>query len=71
MGDCERAGSEQTSEQKGDSSMGMTITIRIERTELDPQGLKELLAMTCENLGYGVRVVRVEDDRDRKEEGKK
>lgn len=46
--------------------MGMTITIRIERTELDPQGLKELLAMTCENLGYGVRVVRVEDDRDRK-----
>lgn len=51
--------------------MGMTITIRIERTELDPQGLKELLAMTCENLGYGVRVVRVEDDRDRKKEGKK
>lgn len=50
----------------------MIITIRIERTELDPQGLKELLAMMCENAGYGVRVVRVEDDRDsRKDVGKK
>lgn len=48
--------------------MGMTITIRIERTELDPQGLKELLAMMCENAGYGVRVVRVEDDRDKRKE---
>ena len=44
--------------------MGMTITIRIERTELDPQGLKELLAMTCENLGYGVQVVSVRADQD-------
>lgn len=47
--------------------MGTTITIRVNQTELDPQGLKELLAMMCENLGYGIRVVRVEDDRDRKE----
>ena len=46
--------------------MGMTIVIRIERCELEPQGLKELLAMLCENAGYGVRVVEVRRDEDRR-----
>ena len=42
--------------------MGMTVVIRIERTEMDPQAIKELLAMACENYGYGVRVVEVRRD---------
>ena len=42
--------------------MGMTIVIRIERTGMDPQAIKELLAMACEQYGYGVRVVEVRRD---------
>lgn len=46
--------------------MGMTVVIRIERTGMDPQAIKELLAMACENYGYGVRVVEVRRDEDRR-----
>lgn len=46
--------------------MGMTVVIRIERTEMDPQAIKELLAMACEYYGYGVRVVEVRRDDDRR-----
>ena len=46
--------------------MGMTIVIRIERTEMEPQAIKELLAMACETYGYGVRVVEVRRDDDRR-----
>lgn len=42
----------------------MTITIRIERTELDPQGMKEALAMDLEKYGRGVRVIEVKEVRE-------
>lgn len=42
----------------------MTIVIRIDYPEKDPQAIKEALAMDCEKYGAGVHVVDVrEDDR--------
>lgn len=54
--------------------MGMTITIRIDYPEKDPQTIKEALAMDLEKYGRGVRVVEVREDRVRQEtlwEGKR
>ena len=41
----------------------MLITIAIDYPGMDPQGIKELLAMMCEQLGYGIRVVSVMEEK--------
>lgn len=40
----------------------MTIVIRIDYPERDPQAIKEALAMDLEKYGSGVRVVEVRED---------
>ena len=39
----------------------MLITIAIDYPGLEPQGIKEALAMDCERYGRGVRVVEVKE----------
>lgn len=45
----------------------MTIVIRIDYPERDPQAIKEALALDCEKYGLGVHVVEVRDDTARQE----
>ena len=45
----------------------MTIVIRIDYPERDPQAIKEALALDCEKYGLGVHVVEVRDDPVRQE----
>lgn len=40
----------------------MTIVIRIDYPEKDPQAIKEALAMDVEKYGQGVRVVEVREE---------
>ena len=43
----------------------MVITIAVELPAKDAQGIKEALAMDCEKYGRGVRVVSVEEVREK------
>lgn len=45
----------------------MTIIIRIDYPDREPQAIKEALAMDCEKYGRGVRVVEVREDEVRQE----
>jgi len=47
--------------------MGMTITIRIDYPDREPQAIKEALAMDCEKYARGVHVVAVREDGERQE----
>lgn len=40
----------------------MTIVIRIDYPEKDPQGIKEAVAMRLEDLGRGIHVVEVREE---------
>ena len=40
----------------------MTIVIRIDCPDRDPQAVKEALAMDCERYGRGVHVVEVREE---------
>lgn len=40
----------------------MTIVIRIDYPEKDPQAIKEALAMDVEKYGSGIRMVEVRED---------
>ena len=41
----------------------MTIVIRIDYPVTDPQGMKEAIAMRLEDLGRGVHVVEVREEK--------
>lgn len=45
----------------------MTIIIRIDYPDREPQAIKEALAMDCEKYGRGVHVVEVREDEVRQE----
>ena len=45
----------------------MLITIAIDYPGMEPQGIKEALAMDCDRYGRGVRVVEVREVEERQE----